>query len=239
MTGSLKVDRGKYYTVLNLSDEAGKRKQKRVNLHIEAKPGNKRKAEQAHRKVLDDYEKKRITVYRADVPFHEYLKTWLDTKKLTIEQNTYEGYKEYIDVHIAPFFKKLNVNLTELNYQHLQRYYNEKHKTLSANSLKRHHAVINQTLKMALKHDLIAINPASKVTLPKVEKFVGKFLSTEEGNLLLDASKDTPLEAAVILAMMYGMRRSDAYVKHRLKKRVIFQEAKTPRLSFLISAAHI
>lgn len=62
---------------------------------------------------------------------------------------------------------------------------------------------------MALKHDLIANNPADKVTLPKVEKFTGKFLSVEQGNTLLEVSKGTPMETAVILAMMYGMRRSE------------------------------
>ncbi len=209
MTGSLTIDRGKYYSMLNLKDEAGNRKQKKVNLHIEAIPGNKRKAERAHRELLAEYEAKQITVYHKDVLFCEYLKIWLEAKEKTIELNTFEGYKEYVDLHLYPFFKVLDVSLADLNYRHLQKYYDEKHKTLSANSLKRHHAVINQALKMALKHDLIPNNPASKVTLPKVQKYVGKFLSTEEGNRLLDVAKGTPLEAAIILAMMYGLRRSE------------------------------
>ena len=69
MTGSLKVDRGKYYTILNLKDEAGGRKQKRIPLHIEAVPGNKRKAEKAHRDLLAEYEKKQMKVFRADMLF--------------------------------------------------------------------------------------------------------------------------------------------------------------------------
>lgn len=209
MTGSLRIDKGKYYAVLNLKDESGKRKQKTVNLHLEAIPGNKRKSEKALREVLTEYEKKNITVYRPDVLFCDYLKIWLEEKNGTIEMNTFEGYQEYIDLHLYPFFKELNVSLANLNYQHLQRYYNQKHKILSANSLRRHHTIINQTLKRALKHDLIANNPADKVTLPKVEKFAGKFLSVEQGNTLLEISKGTPMETAIILAMMYGLRRSE------------------------------
>lgn len=69
----------------NLKDEYGKRKQKTVNLNLEAKPGNKRKAEQALREVLTEYEKKQITIYRNDILFCEYLKVWLVEKKKTIE----------------------------------------------------------------------------------------------------------------------------------------------------------
>ena len=209
MTGSLKITYGKYYSVLNLKDESGKRKQKRIPLHLEAVPGNKRKAEQAHRKILAEYEHEQKSICRQTTLFCDYVRIWLEMKKGTIELITWEGYEEYIDLHIYPFFKKMNVNLADLSYQHLQKYYNEKKKTLSAQSLRRHHTVINQTLKMALKDDLIANNPAEKVTLPKVEKFTGKFLSVEQGNVLLEVSKGKTMETAIILAMMYGLRRSE------------------------------
>ena len=55
MTGSLQIKNGMYTAVLNLKDESGKRKQKRINLHLEAMPGNKRKAEKALRETLADY----------------------------------------------------------------------------------------------------------------------------------------------------------------------------------------
>jgi integrase len=103
----------------------------------------------------------------------------------------------------------MDICLSELTHHHIQRYYTEKSKRLSGNSLRKHHAVINQTLKKALRNDLIAINPADKVTLPKIEKFTGKFLSVEQGNALLDAAKGTLIESAVILGMMYGLRRSE------------------------------
>lgn len=64
-------------------------------------------------------------------------------------------------------------------------------------------------LKKALKHDLIPNNPADKVTLPKVERFTGSYLTVEQGNILLEVVKGAPLEAAVVLGMMYGLRRSE------------------------------
>ena len=45
MTGSLQTKNGKYYAVINLIDNNGKRKQKWISTGLEIK-GNKKKAEQ-------------------------------------------------------------------------------------------------------------------------------------------------------------------------------------------------
>ena len=209
MTGSLRSDKGKFYAVINLKDEFGKRKQKSINLQLEDIPGNKRKAEKALREVLSEYEENHIDVYYKDVLFCDYIKVWLEEAKPRLEYDSFEAYQSMINVHIYPYFKDANISLRDLNYQHIQKYYNLKGETLSANTIKKHHAVINQTLKKALKHDLINNNPADKVTLPKIEKFTGSYLSIEQGKILLDVAKDTPIETAVVLGMMYGLRRSE------------------------------
>ena len=209
MTGSLRSSRGKFYAIVNLKDEFGNRKQKTVNLHIDDLPGNKRKAEKALREILVGYEQNHICVYRKDIPFCDYVNIWLEEAKLRLELISYEAYQSYINLHIYPYFKKLGISLQDLNYRHIQKYYDSKGKTLSANSLNKHHVVINRALRHALKHDLIANNPADKVTLPKAERFIGRYLSVEQGNILLDAAKNTPIEPAIILGMMYGLRRSE------------------------------
>lgn len=209
MTGSLRSDKGEFYAVLNLKDEYGRRKQKTINLHIDDVPGNKRKAEKAFRDVLADYESKRITVYKEDTLLCDFVNVWLENAKSNIELITYEGYKSYIDLHIYPYFKKTGVNLMNLSYSDVQGYYTFKSNSLSTNSLKRHHAVINQTLSKAVRDGLIAFNPATEVKFSRTEKFTGKFLTVEQGNKLLDTTKGTSLETAVILAMMYGLRRSE------------------------------
>ena len=74
MTGSLRTDKGKYYAITNLKDDLGKRKQKTINLHLEAVPDNKRKADKALREVLTEYEQNNIIVYRKDELFCDYIK---------------------------------------------------------------------------------------------------------------------------------------------------------------------
>jgi len=207
--GSLRNIGGRWYAVMSLKDESGKRKQPTIDLHVDGAPGNIRKAEKALRALEVEYDKNHMEIYRQDVPFCEYVKIWLEEAKPGIAQISHESYQSFVKLHIYPYFKNLGVTLKELNYRHIQGYYDFKGKTLSANSIKHHHAVINQTLKKALKNDLIVNNPAEKVTLPKIEKFTGSYLTIEQGNALLEAAKGTPIEPVVILAMMYGLRRSE------------------------------
>ena len=208
MTGSLQANKGTYYAVLNMKDENGRRKQKAICLHIPVIKGNKRIAEQSLKDVLREYEDKRVEVYSKDILFCDYLQVWLDSK-VKIEFNTREAYQCNIDAHIYPFFKKLNVSLQNVEYRHIEAYYAAKGKTLSANTLKKHHAIIKQTLRKAVQSKLIASNPATDIELPKTERFTGSFLSAEQGNILLNAVKDTPMEPVIVLAMMYGLRRSE------------------------------
>jgi len=49
LTGQYANRYNRYYAVLNLKDEYGKRKQKAINTELEYKPGNKRKAENLSR----------------------------------------------------------------------------------------------------------------------------------------------------------------------------------------------
>ena len=209
MTGSLRSDKGKFYAILNLKDENGKRKQKTINLHIDDVPGNKRKAEKALRDVLTEYEAKRITVCRRDTLFCDYIMVWLEDVRENLQHNTVEAYQSTINKHIFPHFKAKGISLMDIEYPDIKGYYTTKGKCLSGNTLKKHHAIIRQVLRKAVQDGLIASNPAAEITLPKAKKFVGNFLTVEQGNDLLEAAKDTPMEPVVILGMMYGLRRSE------------------------------
>lgn len=207
MTGSLQTNKGKYYAILNLKDEKGKRKQKWINLDLLVVAGNKRKAEKALREIITAYENQKPET--SDILFCDFLYEWLKEVKSNLEIATYEAYQSYINNHIAPYFRKTGSTLSKIKYHHIQDYYDEKRNIMSGSSIKRHHAVINQTLKKAIKMGLIETNPADIVTLPRVEKYQGKFLSVDEGNAVMDLAKGTVLEPVIIFAMMYGLRRSE------------------------------
>jgi integrase len=56
---------------------------------------------------------------------------------------------------------------------------------------------------------LIVSNPADKVELPRINKFVGSFYSEEEISRLFEAVRGTKIELAVHFAVFYGMRGSE------------------------------
>lgn len=85
MRGSLVEKSGKYYAVFRVNG-----KQKWVNLQIETKGNNKRRAERALQEVLqkylsDDY-------IDNNMLFVDYLDMWINQVKPLIKPSTWEGY---------------------------------------------------------------------------------------------------------------------------------------------------
>ena len=214
ITGSLQKKRDMYYAVLGLIDEStGKRRQKWISTGIPVSGNNKRRADAKLREITTEYEQPQFN-FGSDVLFIEWLWMWMEQKKNELRVNSYEAYELYIKLHIEPYFTPLRLALDSLTPQHIQSYYNAKHrpkkgKGLSANSIKRHHAVIHGALKEAVKKNLLLYNPADRVTLPKIEQFIGKAYTREQANNLLQLLKQEPLRSAVILGLFYGLRRSE------------------------------
>lgn len=208
MTGSLQIKNGKYYAVINFKDNEGKRKQKWVSLDMEAK-NNKRKAEQALKKLIAEYETKKIDITNKQ-SFSDFMGEWLKVIKASVKITTYNGYKLIYDKHIKPYFDKLEVTITDLTPMHIQNYYNSKvSEGLSANTVKRHHANIHKALDYAMKMNIIPYNPSDRITLPKREQYIGKFYDENQLKQLIELCKGTPIEVCVFLTINYGFRRSE------------------------------
>ena len=90
MTGSLQVKNGKYYMVLN-STENGKRKQKWLSTGLTEK-GNKRRAEQMLREALQQHEVQ-SGIVKSEVLFSDYIRIWLTDAKRKVDLVTYQGYE--------------------------------------------------------------------------------------------------------------------------------------------------
>lgn len=121
---------------------------------------------------------------------------------------------DYYNVSQFDFEKLMddsNATLSGITAQDLQEYYNTKlDEGLSVCTMKKHSAILHGALAEAYKKDMIAANPADKVTLPRKKKFYGQSYSVEEVQQLLSVLNDDPIRPAVILAVMYGLRRSEA-----------------------------
>ena len=80
---------------------------------------------------------------------------------------------------------------------------------VSANTVKHRHANIHKALSYAYKTDLIQTNPADKVELPTIDKFVGHFYNAAQLEEMFKIFKGDPAEFGVIAASFYGLRRSE------------------------------
>lgn len=215
MTGSLQQKNGKYYAVINLTDQNGKRKQKWIPTGLEVK-GNKRKAEQFLRDKLKEYEDKE-NVISTEILFSEYVLRWLDRKRTSIDEVTYQGYKTIVRAHIVPYFKTKAIKLTDLSRNDIQCYIDEKSQNgrrdgkggLSAKSVKSHIVIIKQVLKEAVKSGYLLTNPSEFVTLPRIQHFEARFYTANQIAELLHCIQDDPLYPLIYLTIVYGLRRSE------------------------------
>lgn len=206
MNGSIQIKRDKYYAVVRFSDK----KQKWISLELSVSGNNKRKAQQKFRELMAELEKEYDSPY-SQMLFTDWLNKWMKQKKNEVRANTYECYLLFLEKHILPHFEPKKYTLSGITAQDLQEYYNTKlDEGLSVCTMKKHSAILHGALAEAYKKDMIAANPADKVTLPRKKKFYGQSYSVEEVQQLLSVLNDDPIRPAVILAVMYGLRRSEA-----------------------------
>ena len=222
MTGCLKIKNDTYYAVLNFK-EGGKYKQKWITTKLNVK-GNKRKATEFLNNLLNEYSDSDFLNKKESIKFTDYLEKWLKSKKGKIEQSTWDGYYNSIVKHIVPYFKPLDLDITDLKPKHIRDYYDYKFNYgrldgknggLTHKSIKHHSVAIKGALNNALMIDeIISKNPATKIPIPerkddscKKKEFV--FLSAEEANQMLKLFENHRLQLLVYVTLYYGLRRSE------------------------------
>lgn len=143
--------------------------------------------------------------------FCDYMLNWLKMIKPNIRPTTYGGYERIINKRIYPYFKNLNITLTELKPIHIQAFYTYLFNELKLKgaTVKKYHANILSALSYAEKMDLITSNPAKKVDTPKVEPYVPTFYNKEELQLLFSIIRDTNIKIPILIGAFYGFRREE------------------------------
>ena len=149
----------------------------------------------------------------SQILFTAFLQNWLKMMKTTVKLTTYSNYAQAINKKIAPYFDEHypGLRLTEVTAQHIQNYYTHEilDNGLTANTVKHRHANIRKALQYAYTIDLIPGNPAAKVELPKIEKYIGTYYNATQLDQMFKIFKGDPAEFGVITAAFYGLRRSE------------------------------
>lgn len=150
------------------------------------------------------------------------MKQWLSTEEALLKRSTYEAYTVYINKHIVPYFEPLCIDISALKPLQIQGYLNYKLKGgrcdgkkngLSLISVKKHLSVLRQALSDAVLYGELQSSPAQFCKLPRMKRQYSNrcvFLSAGDAQKVVDAfAGDDKLQAAVVTALYYGLRRSE------------------------------
>ena len=213
MTGSLQIKSGKFYAVIRING-----KQKWINLNIEAKRGNRREAELAMAKLITAADET-PDMFRK-ISFADYMRIWLKNVEGHVDIVTYEGYKQYTQKHIIPYFEERKLMLQDIRPADIEGYYEYKSTGgrldgkpggLSKKTIRSHAIPISLAFKQAMHDGLINRNPCEYAKLPKMETVKKEiaFYTVEDIKNLFEVIEGTVLYDMVYITFMYGLRRSE------------------------------
>ena len=199
MTGCVALRKDVYYVRLTYYDRDRKRKDKWVSTGLSGR-GAKQKATA----MIDSLIEKYSYLEKSDHPakMADYLLMWKELRKSEVAETTYDGYHTYIDRHLVPYFKSLNIDIQDITAGHIFDYVNylsndggrkdNKIGGQSATSIKKIISILRQVFEYAVLYGDIKVNPAKQISLPK--KKTNKedrqvFLTVEDAQRMLDAFK--------------------------------------------------
>ena len=214
MKGCLQAKGKNYYAVIS---DKGKRKW--INLHISTDKGNKRKAEQALNKLVNEYYNNQDMFNKID--FVEYARKWLKYVSKHVDEVTYNGYAQYVEQHIIPFFEQSDKKIQDMTIKDVESYYNYKFVSgrldgkeggLSLRTIKLHSVAMSQIFEYAIYSGLIKENPCKYARFPKesnTTSHTASFYNVSQCSELLNKTKGTPLYNMIYITFLYGLRRSE------------------------------
>lgn len=214
MRGSLQERNNKYYAVFRVNG-----KQKWVNLQIPTTRGNKRRAEQALRKVLAEYSDNGNNIN--DVLLIDYLDMWLKQIKQLVKPSTYEGYEKVINGKVKPYFKDKHYKLRDLKGMHFTEYFiylKEQGRAdgkggLNKKAVSNIRGVLSSAFKYAVENDLMYDNVIERSRLPifEAKEFKPTVYNAEQIRTLLNYAEQTKSKACLFLflEMFTGCRKGE------------------------------
>ena len=171
--------------------------------------GTKRQAEEYLNKVLYEISTGSFVHPSKDF-FSEYISDWLENiAKPRVSSKTFRGYEQSVRLYLIPALG--NTKLDKVSPDQIQSMYNEMlNKGLSSSTIKNTHAVLNNSLKQAVKWGKLYRNPAEHVNLPKSIKKEMKVLTLQEAERFLDAAACSRMKPLFSLLLATCIRPGEA-----------------------------
>lgn len=139
----------------------------------------------------------------------QYLSSWLyDAAQGKLGHRSFSNYQLQINRHINPALG--SIKLDTLSPIHIQKFYKAKLDSgLSTSTVRYMHAVLHSAMEQAAKWNLVAVNPVSKVSAPRVQQDEITPLTPLESASFLQAAKESKYELFYVLALTCGLRTGE------------------------------
>lgn len=247
MNGCVALRKATYYVRLTYYDKNHCRKEKWISTGLSGR-GAKQKATA----MIDSLIEKYSYLEKSDHPtkMADYLQMWKELRKSEVAETTYDGYHTYIDRHLMPYFKELNLNIQDITAGHIFDYINylsndggrkdNKVGGQSNTSIRKIISILRQVFEYAVLYGDIRVNPAKQIPLPKSKSKKDErqvFLTAEDAQKMLDAFRNEEVGPIVFVTLYYGLRKSEAL---GLRWQAVDFEANTMTINHtVVSNGHI
>lgn len=153
-----------------------------------------------------------------NMTFGAFANEWLEkSAKRNLSPTTVAGYVHTLDKHILPHFSTMrmdsikSIHITDYLIGLESNRLDGEKGGLSPATIKKHHDLLSNVFKFAIKNESIKINPVTNSEKPKLKKIETEVYTTDEVRHLFDLLDDEePLHNLMIrLAVETGMRRGE------------------------------
>lgn len=201
---------GKWAIVIDIYDEAGKRKRKWHTFHTTSK----RKAEEECARLITLL-KSGNYVEPTKQTVSEFLDEWLEFIKPSVAPKTHERYAEILQKSMAPLL--MGVTLAKLKTDKIDAAFSKALTEgrrdgkggLSPRTVHHMRRVLIKALNQAVTWDRLTKNPAVATTPPKVERKKMLAYDAAQTAELIEAIRQTRMFIPTLLAVMCGLRRGE------------------------------
>jgi integrase len=145
----------------------------------------------------------------------DYMRSWLATAStLSLSPKTAERYAQLIENQIVPYIGAFP--LQRLKPLHIADWHAKLLRSgghdggpLKARTAGHAFRVLHKGLEDAVKHEVLARNPAAVISPPKVDEEEIEILPADQVKAALTAIKETPIYSHIVMLLSTGMRRGE------------------------------
>ena len=179
----------------------------KLRRHFETVRGNKGDARRRLTELLNSLDKGgftppgRLTV--ADL-LNQFLQGYV---RIKCSPKTQDGYQMIAERHLIPALG--HILLRQLTPRAIETYYSQACEKLSARTVHKHHRLLKQSLKYAVRQGILGRNPCDLVDPPSWKGKPMRTLTPEEAKTLLDIALTSRFYPVIYTAISSGLRQAE------------------------------